>query len=83
MLKVIYKSEPFYSDCGINDPATKELSMIFDNDCSSIEIIAQIIKLLEFMGYSKQTKTQWTDMIESLVWDGYLLNDEEENQDFK
>ena len=77
MLKIIYTSEPFYSDLGLNDTATKELTMSFDEESSSVEIIAQIIKLLEFMGYSKQTKTQWINMVEDLSWDGYLIDDQE------
>ena len=81
MFKIIYKAEPFYSTCGINEPATTELTMDFNNDSSVIEIIAQLIKVLEFMGYSKQTKTQWLNMIEDLVWDGYLINDSQDNKE--
>ena len=81
MLKLTYTSEPYYYNnvWGINDTSTKNLEMTFDSDSSSVEIIAQLIKVLEFMGYSKQTKQQWLNMVEDLTSDGYLINDIKEN----
>lgn len=81
MFKIIYKAEPSYYTCGINEPATTELTKNFNNDSSVTEIIAQLIKVLEFMGYSKQTKAQWLNMIDDLVWDGYLINDSQDNKE--
>ena len=83
MLKINYTSEPYYYNnvWGINDTSTKNLEITFADDSATTEIIAQIIKLLEFMGYSRQTKKQWLNMIEDLTCDGYLINDIEEKED--
>lgn len=82
MLKIIYNAKPFYTQCGgINEPCEKDLQLVFNEDASSVEIIAQFIKVLEFMGYPKQTKTQWLNMIEDLVCDGYLIEDKKEKQE--
>ena len=81
MLKIIYTSEPFYSEVGgFNEPVTKELAMTFENDSSSGEIIAEMVKLLEFMGYSRQTKSSWLQMVDDLTFDGYLINDTKEEE---
>ena len=75
MLKIIYESEPFYTDHGLNDTSTKKLEMSFDNDSSVTEILAQILKLLEFMGYSKQSVSSFESIIDDLTWDGYIIDD--------
>ena len=75
MLKIIYESEPFYTDHGLSDTSTKKLEMTFASDSSVTEILAQILKLLEFMGYSKQSVSSFESIIDDLAWDGYVIDD--------
>lgn len=82
MLEIKYTAQPFYSNVGgINDPCTKNLVLQFDDEASSLEIIAQLVKVLEFMGYSKQTKSMWLDFVDAMAWDGVLIDDLKESQE--
>lgn len=82
MLEIKYTAQPFYSNVGgINDPCTKKLELQFENDATSLEIIAQLVKVLEFMGYSKQTKSSWIDFVDAMAWDGVLINDLKDKED--
>jgi hypothetical protein len=83
MLKIEFTSKPFYSSVGgfLNDPTEKNLSMTFDDDCSSVEILAEIVKLLQFMGYSINSKKNLLDAVDEIVADNSLIKDDtDENQ---
>jgi hypothetical protein len=78
MLKISVTSTPYYDNLGgINDSSTSELSVTFQDDASSLEIFAKMIKILEYMGYTKQTKKLWLRYGNLLTEDGYLTNDME------
>ena len=77
MIKFTYTAEPFYSEhCGINEPCTKELTITFDNDASSTEIINELIRLLKYAGYSYiDRKSTLISAIDDMVDDGVVFDD--------
>jgi len=75
MLKIIYESEPFYSDNMINDPTNTKLEVVFEPDSGTTEIIAKMIDILQFMGYPKPSKLSWEHMMDALIWDGKIEDD--------
>ena len=79
MLKMIYTRTPQrYNIGGIEEVATVDMTLTFDDEASYTEILAEIIKLLEFMGYSKQDRQSWENMTDLLVWDGYITETKKE-----
>ena len=85
MLKIIYNSKPTYYDFNdVNDTTEKELSIVFDDDSSSTDILNEIIRLLKYVGYSYiDRKSILLNAIETLSYDGVVIDDTKENQDFK
>lgn len=84
MLKIIYKSEPAYYDCSsVNDSSAKELSIVFDEDSSSTDILNEFIRLLKFMGYSYiDKKSVLLNALDDLCYDGVVVDDTKESKDF-
>jgi Mg2+ and Co2+ transporter CorA len=84
MLKIIYNEKPYYSNGGeYNDPTTKDLTITFDDEASTPEILGQVIRLLQFMTYPVNSKKQLYDIIDRIVDSNSLIVDdlEEENQE--
>lgn len=79
MIKMSYTQKPFYTDCGMNQPCDKDLSITFDEDASSNEIIAEVIKVLTYAGYSKPTRSYALNVIDQLVDEGIIEDDTEED----
>ena len=77
MIKFTYTAEPFYSGlCGINEPCTKDLTITFDNDASSTEIINELVRLLKYAGYSYiDRKSALISAIDDMVDDGVVFDD--------
>lgn len=78
MLKITYETKPFYTEHSLNDPSTTKLEVVFNDDAGYTEIIAKIMQILEFMTYPKPTKTSWEHMMDTLIWEGKIIDDEEE-----
>lgn len=79
MIKIIYNAEPFYSDvCAINEPCTKDLQIVFNEDASSTEILNEVIRLLKYAGYSfVDKKSTLLNAIDTMCYDGVVDNDTE------
>lgn len=75
MLKIVYTSEPFYTDHSLNDPSTTSLEIVFEPDCTYTELIAKFMQVLQFMEYPKPSKTSWEHMMDTLIWDGKIEDD--------
>lgn len=84
MLKIIYTSNPTYFDFNsVNDSATKELSMVFDEDSTSTDILNEFIRLLKFAGYSFiDRKSTLLKALDELCYDGVVTDDIKESKDF-
>ena len=80
MLKIVYESEQFYTEHYLNDPSTTKLEVVFDDDASYTEIIAKIMQVLEFMTYPKPSKKSWEEMTETLICDGRIIREVDENE---
>lgn len=78
MLKIVYTSEPFYTDHSLNDPSTTNLEIVFEPDCTYTELIAKFMDVLDFMNYSKPSKTSWEHMMDTLIWEGRIEDDVKE-----
>ena len=85
MIKISYNAEPFYTDFGMNEPCKKDLEVTFDEDCSSAEVIAEMLKVLRYAGYGEFTATYLEDLIEELIWDGVIKDNREpeEKEEFE
>lgn len=83
MIKITYNAEPFYSNvCVINEPCAKELTIAFDQDASSTEILNEIIRLLKYAGYSFiDKKSTLLDAIDTMCYDGVVEDDTKESQE--
>lgn len=81
MLKIVYETKPFYTEHALNDPSTTNLEIMFDEDASYTEIIAKIMQVLEFMTFPKPTKTSWEHMMDTLIWDGKIIDDTEKKEE--
>lgn len=80
MLKITYETKPFYTEHSLNDPSTTKLEVVFDPDCTYTELIAKFMDILNFMTYSKPTRTGWEHMTEELIWDGKIEDDIEKEE---
>lgn len=79
MLKIIYKADPYYTPIGgLNEPCSKHLTVEFDTDASSTEILAEVVKIMEYMGYSKFSYSRLHNAIMDLVYDGVIADDRTE-----
>lgn len=72
MIKITYKAEPFYCDCAMNEPCTKDLEVVFDEDSCFSEIIAEIFKVLYYAGYHRYDKENMLSMIQEFIDDGII-----------
>lgn len=75
MLKFIVEQEPFYTQHGLDEPCTTKMEKVFDSEATSTAIIAQLLQTLRLIGYGHFTKTQMTDLIETLIEEGYVDDD--------
>lgn len=81
MLKIIYETKPFYTEHSLNDPSTTKLEVVFDEDAGYTEIIAKVMQVLEFMTFPKPTRTSWEHMMDTLIWDGKIIDDTEKKEE--
>ena len=80
MLKITYETKPFYTEHSLNDPSTTKLEVIFNDDAGYTEIIAKVMQVLEFMTFPKPTRTSWEHMMDTLIWDGRIEGEVDENE---